>query len=582
MASGSNRDAERNGNDTMRVITALLLLLPSLLFAASGGMPFGARMPFGIPPLPQFSTQAVANVYGDANHYTYWIDQTHASATDAANPNGSPSTPRLTIPNPMVLTAGDVVQIRGTNYGLALIDVQATGGTVTAPIFITGGAFYPATTNLTYIGQLKFRDYSASNVVVEGLHVTGLMSAASGIPIHSICFRYNKWVMTGTDADGGSDAAAFAISSDIGGGFITVHSIVVLSNYVDHFGSYLGALEGDLSGIYVGNNSTNIWGIGNKFWRTSGDGIAGGANAANTSHHLYYGFNDIGWCRENAIDKKAVSDVIISENYLHDIHPPPVNITAGGEAVVLHEQNKTNTWVIFNTIANSECGVWTKDHYLSYVIGNVFSNIYWVSNVSQPTFDVSNSDMNGAAVRIGTIGGTVSHNTFFKCDIGIQNNGFGLILDNNLMANSPRTNFLGVITTDTTSAFSNNLIYATSGVPVLNWRGTAGSVATVEAAFSSQVGSNLTSNPQLSNAPLTVVLLNTSPAIDAARVVGAYADFFARYGRSISNDFYNVSRPINAWDIGAYESGTNESPSPVASRIGISGRAGAGTGRMGL
>lgn len=450
--------------------------------------------PLGFPPLPfGHPTQTVASVHGSNDHYTWWIDRDHPQATDRSNPRGTPQRPRATIPNPLVLTNGDVVQIRGGNYW-GLYDVAARG-TPERPVFIRGGRGWPATTNLTQVGQLKFRDYSSSNVIVENLHFTGLVSPARNLGaggLHNIAFRNSVYIRSGRDTDGGSDAAAYCIGSQPTGlaGQPFTWNIVVLSNKVDWFGDWRSIHEGDYSGVYIVGNCSNVFLIGNDISHTSGDGIAGGANAANTAHHIYEGYNRIWECRENGIDHKAVSHIYISENILWGFQPPATNQTANGEAIVLHEQAKTNTWVTFNTISNCQVGVLAKDHTKAYVVGNRFSDIHWRTQGAQPVFNPTSVDCNGAAIRVGCMDSVITDNEIVNCDLGIQTS-VGTQILRNAITNLTRPDSIWLNNSATGSMATGN-IFSSTNVIRLIWRGTHGPLSAVEAAFPTEVHGNQT------------------------------------------------------------------------------------------
>ena len=78
---------------------------------------------------------------GPDGPYTHYVDHDHPDATDVANPFGTPTTPRQTVPNLVNLAAGSVVEIHGGAFA-AQGALRGTG-TATAPIFIRGAPDEP-------------------------------------------------------------------------------------------------------------------------------------------------------------------------------------------------------------------------------------------------------------------------------------------------------------------------------------------------------------------------------------------------------------------------------------------------------
>lgn len=71
--------------------------------------------PIGIPE-PEFGIHETADAIYGPGYYTYYIDNTNPNATNTNNPKGTAARPRLTIPDPLILTPGDVVLIAGGAY----------------------------------------------------------------------------------------------------------------------------------------------------------------------------------------------------------------------------------------------------------------------------------------------------------------------------------------------------------------------------------------------------------------------------------------------------------------------------------
>lgn len=527
--------------------------------------------PIGYPPLPWGSpTQTVANTYGHENYFTYWINRESGNATDANNTYGNPTKPRATIPEPIVLLPGDVMHIEGSNYW----DVHNIASTATRawPAFVTGTNGWPASTNLTKFGQAKSRDYSSSNLVFQCLDATILLSPADSTKkFFNHAYRFGTYIRTGLDApyDGGSDAAAFSIGVTPAVDSV-VGNIVVLSNKVDWFGDWRSIQEGDWSGIYTVGMGTNLFYIGNEISHTSGDGIAGGANAANSARKIYIGYNHIYRCRENAIDIKALDDFFITQNVLWGFTPPETNKTSYGEAVILHEQPKTNAVFSHNVVSNCHMGLVAIVKNMA-VVGNTFSDIHWVSNTSASVFSPTDMDSYGAAIWMASGSGTNSivNNTITNCDIGIKNSSPNATIANNIISGCPSNTSIYINNSDSGAVGQFNLIHNPSGRATNIWSGTAGDVAVIAGVFGADFVGNKTNAPMFSTFP---ALQSSSPAVNGGTNVNFYTEFEARTGQNTAFDIVRTARPVaGKWDIGVYESVSVGAPAAPTSLAALGG-----------
>ena len=108
-------------------------------------------------------------------------------------------------------------------------------------------------------------------------------------------------------------------------------------------------------------------------------------------------------------------------------------------------------------------------------------------------------------------------------------------------------------------------LYSSDGWGVEYNGSTYGSIS----GFSSATGQEAhrrTGNPLFNGAPSDLSPQSSSPAVGNAyqAVEAAYTSFSTRYGRSIQYDFNGAARPIDTWDIGAYEYGSNATERPAA------------------
>jgi hypothetical protein len=356
-------------------------LIAVLLCAASVAH---AAMPRYIPE-PDWNWDAtVAEVYGSDGYYTHWVDSTHPSATDASNPNGSPTTPRATLPDMSALAAGSVVQVRGGPYTLSgLLTINGTAGTAEEPIFIRGESDSVRV-------ELQNQPTGDQRITITGqyLHfmffnMTGRDNPITIANTNHVTIRHNTITGTGTDVqDNGAVIAAAGASH-----------YVRAYNTISYCGDWDAMVENDMHALSVGSNQTYGWDIYNTVSYVGGDAVGNGHGANHTSHHLYIGGNHFHHCRENPIDLKEVHNVIISENEMHDAVPAPGSpSSAPGEAVVLHYgpddgEGPWAVWVVNNLIYSARMGIVSTSLWndstavLEYSGAPSLGTSWWIGNV---------------------------------------------------------------------------------------------------------------------------------------------------------------------------------------------------------
>ena len=353
-------------------------------------------------------------------------------------------------------------------------------GTAAAPV-IFRGVNAPRFTGVVTI--------SGSYVIVEGIDVDGGGVNLSGNHValrDSEVQRVNNRG-TATWVNGGNDVVIFRNR---------IHDNGVFSNS-----------ENDRHGVGGGGN--RIWILDNEIFRNSGDGVQFGHQARNQFGHIYIGRNTMYGDRENAVDIKEVSNVVISQNTMSGYR---ASSSSEGAAVVVHDC-PINTHVIFNTILDSHIGISSAS--LSSTCPRPV-NVRFIGNVIE--------NITGAAIQgwgSGKITAVVG-NTI----VGVGSFGIGL---DNLSAGS---------------VIENNLLWQVNGQAI----GTGGSVT---------VRNNLADimNPLFTDdGGHAYRLLIGSPAIDAGRLSGAYAAHRAVFGELIDVDHSGAPRPQGGqWDIGAHE-----------------------------
>ncbi|HVQ76388.1 MAG TPA: right-handed parallel beta-helix repeat-containing protein [Candidatus Binatia bacterium] len=305
--------------------------------------------------------------------------------------------------------------------------------------------------------------------------------------------------------------------------------VVVYGNRIHGNGDADSSSEADRHGVGGGGN--RIWIVDNEIYRNGGDSVQFGHNGGNRFGTIYIGRNVMHHDRENAVDIKEVSNVVISQNTMYGYR---ATSSSEGAAVVLH-YCPVNAQVIFNTIYDSSVGISA-------------SSLNSSCNSYRP-------------VKIGVIG-----NVIWNVGTGIQGWGSGkvaAIVGNTIYGTGGAG--INVANLGTGSVVENNILWSIQGRPTAFSGGTPA------------LRNNLldTANPQFVNPDAgDFHLRSTSPAIGAGVASAAYATYQSLYGVPISVDRDGVPRPSGGtWDIGAYEFVSGGTPSgPPAAPTGLTVR----------
>ena len=492
------------------------------------------------------------SVYEDADYYTHWIDNTHPSATDTSNPTGTPSVPRLTFPTMTGLAAGSVVQVRGGPYTGSTLNINGAG-TVSEPIFITGGTAYSG----AELRRAIRVNGAASYIIIEGLLFTTVdesvcqLNPTTNVEITKVCVRDCEFIGNGVDTGPGACCS-------YGTSFATqLSDLVWLRNKIHEFGDWTALTENDKHGYSGGINSTRIWHLDNEVYHCGGDAIQSGhgfSQDTNPTTKLYIGRNHFYECGENGIDIKQVHDLVISENNLHDF---PTDIDAG-QCMVLHYGPTTgqgcfNAWVLNNRFHDSNLGVTqsaNREDAPNFFIGNVFERI------------------TGAALSHNLTSGGASrcyHNTIVDCGQGHDFTSdiasleiAGDIVDQASIHIEVNT------TPDTRTAVKVCCYQGGSNVTIM-WEGSTYTTVSTWISSTSTGDGSIQSNPLFTNRAANDFSLQvTSPCIGIGEdMSGVNTTFQATFGGSVSilKDRNGTTRPNGVWDIGAYQYAT---PAPPA------------------
>jgi len=429
---------------------------------------------------------------------------------------GNETEPLCSLPG--IFAAGSVAEIHGGPYS------DNTGGT--KRIMVYGSADKPI-----FIRGEESRSEFTRNMVLMGHHaiLENLYVSNGGLTIripggHPYIYNNHSYLsIRNFEAEG----------SGIHAGSYAEH-IVIYNNEIHHGGNYASVVENDVHGTTAGGYSHYVWVVDNHIHHMGGDSFQTGHGANQTSSHIYIGRNDMHDDGENAVDLKDVTDVIVSENVMHDYYQPD-NPSADNVITVSHYgpsdhafRGTIRAWFLFNEMYNAEAASQTG--------GGGPKDIYYIGNIIH--------DIQGPAF-VGWSHGDVYFvgNTMYNVGAGIGDTGgsdIATIVDN-IFGNL--SNPIGSHITLSNTAHQANAI----------------------------VSNNLFQNPMNINTgcdncseadPLFVDAANgnfrlassDSRAVDSGGLSAVYAEFENLYGLDIAKDIDGRSRPFgNGWDIGAFE-----------------------------
>ena len=512
-----------------------------------------ASMPIGIPA-PQFGITESHRMYArpdctykygsdpepyrtaDSGPYTHYVDRAHRGATDSNNPFGTPNRPRRTVPvGP--LPPGSVVEIHGGGYGDQVFHGEGTAG---RPVFFRGPSF---DVKAEFRNQIAIRGQYliVENIYLQGHHVQIKVRATDTGAPHHVGIRRCEIAGDGRfDTDGGQAISIRGNSAH------KTHNIVIYDNHIHHHGDSRANTSQDRHGIAVTSYTSDIWILNNDIHHSQGDSvqIRGGTQGDGTNNHLvrriYVGRNVLHEDRENAVDIKQCSDVIISQNEMYGY----MRNTGDGDAVTIH-YGPSRVWLLFNRIHNCRRGIADSNSKGLYIIGNVFYDIEsWAVNLW------------------GKYAKHVINNTIYRCGGGIayEFSGYPCHMINNIIADmtaAGRHVFVEKPASCHVSEMHHNLLYQPDGEIVIEWpKGKRyNDVGWFNSASRKGEGC-IRSDPKFRNpGMLDLRLLSESKAINAGASIQGYVDLYTQlYGLDVSVDFSGVARPqdqVN--DIGAFE-----------------------------
>lgn len=336
--------------------------------------------PIGIP-VPSFG---LTNTVSDTA-YTHWVDN---SGTCSNASNGTPALPRCTIP--ATVPAGSIVQVRGGPYTYAANILWTSPGSSAQPSYIRGPSAGPRPHLINPTRKLAV---GGSYVVVEyfDLETRILVNASTD---HHIVVRHNAIY-----------GQALANCATLAGS-----DSVLWENEIHH------CTGDDRHGVSVSAGSQRAWVLENTIHHFGGDGFQACHNCSlNPPRDVYIGRNVITGGRENAVDLKWITNVVVSENIGYGFRPAPAHVPwcasdgsfciadpssgSDGAAVVIgSDGGPTNAWVLYNDIFDSQIGIRHESSCVgatcsagtgpAYTIGNRIHDILGDALVAEKTTGV--------------------------------------------------------------------------------------------------------------------------------------------------------------------------------------------------
>jgi len=354
--------------------------------------------PIGIPA-PAFGIDdshtmyAGQNGYSDAGNgpYTHYIDNS-AGCSDSGNPNGSPGSPRCSVPT--TLAAGTVVEIHGGPYTDNGTIIWNINGTPLQPVFVRGTG---ANARPEFIGP-KIQLIGSYGIVeyIDGNQVDVEWPG----PSDHISLRHSHI----------HDHPGTGAIVDNGQGTFTV----IYNNEINNHGVIPSAK--DRHGIFSGPLTDNVWIVDNHIHHNSGDAIQfchGCVGNGTGPSNIYIGRNLMHHDEENAIDlKEFIGPVIISENTIHSYVTGP--FSGSGEAIRINDEGSQGAvWLIYNDVSASNVGIQPNGSNANvYIIGNILHDIQEAAIGPDGDFAINNTIYNTVDGFMG--GGEFTSNIIYN------------------------------------------------------------------------------------------------------------------------------------------------------------------------
>jgi hypothetical protein len=517
----------------------------TLLFLSATAWGRDWRQPVGIPAPPfGVSEDAPARPNPWSKAVAGWYYIADGNCTDDNNANGYPGHPRCTIPSP--LAAGSVVEIHGTINTRQFVVAQ---GTPARPVWVRGE---------DYASRPKFTQgvgIAGSYVIVENLYSGPAGPDATGFGM-GVPEGNDHIVIRDSELSGNLNrGGGIGLGSWSYKGTEWVDNVVIDHVLIHDLGNL--ASDDDSHCITLNGSVRNVWVTNSTLHHCSGDAIQMEAqrNRADKIHNIYYGRNVAYNNRQTGGWVKHATDVIFSQNVVHDIRNNPTGYLG---TCLGAQYDHGNIWFLFNTLYNCDQGIRRGSGDTGagagpvYIIGNLLYHIHAPARVVNRKWDA------GAIINTNDARTYVVGNTIYDVDAGVNvPHGTVDVIDNIIAGRSNALNHeLWYEQTPAAAVISHNRFYVRSGAYRFAWGATDfTSLGAFRGASAKCQKGCSTGDPAFVSADRDFHLQSRSAAIGAGIESEVYAAFQARYGIDIRRDIEGVRRgPNRAWDIGAYQS----------------------------
>ncbi|MFN8095216.1 MAG: right-handed parallel beta-helix repeat-containing protein [Vicinamibacteria bacterium] len=492
--------------------------------AASWAAPIGVPAPsFGVaeeaPPPPEpWSSAATSRGFA-----FYYVCPSCPGAIDLLNSHGHPGHPRASIPSEVAGPA--VVVLDGAFDAKVAFTANGSAG---EPVFLTSrDPSQPARLRSLSVERGSF-------LIIERLWI-GPRDAGDDDFGFYVAEGASHVALRRSELAGNSHRAGGVVVGSWGyRGAGSASQIVIDGNHVHDLGDVASADDQDAHCVTLNGSSDHVWVTHNRLERCSGDAIQVEAQRGRRAsiHHVYYGANTASANRQSGGWVKNATDVIFSQNVVHDFAA-----SSGGPGSCFGFQYDAEyVWFLFNegyrcSIGINIAGADDDPGQYAYVIGNVLHDIH------APT---TNPYQSGAMVIRGGTNVFVVNNTMYDVDSGVNMppGTPNVYYTNNIIASRRQPGTYDLYVEGRTRVDARNNIFGANarfseGGGTRAYLGDPKLVSPATGDFRPQPG---------------------SPAVDAGIPSAAYEAFQSRYGLSLAVDHAGRPRPAGAaWDIGAFE-----------------------------
>lgn len=539
------------------IIAYLWFLTPALAYDPPVGIPnpadhWGGTIDPIDDPVPESAT--ICTNWPDEDSNCYHIDNTGACSDSG---QGSPSAPRCTVPDGITMSAGQYMEIHGGAGPYTDNNTHdiAANGTDAQPVWIVG----KDNPILRSSGENHALAVSGSYYFVDGVSMDRNEQGFSfAYPTDRGVFRNAAIVGEGTKGTYGSQISSSGIDSSRENNYVLIYNIKM-----SEIGQWDVDDNADTHGIKLRNNINYAWVLDSEIYHCQGDSVQTGEasiTGVDAPTHIYIGGNTFYENKENGIDIKDGSDIIMSQNVIYDMDNDFGDDSASG--IVIHEE-ADHIYAINNRVYNCGIGIITTTSTNTWFIGNQVFDIHGST-------DPEDHYGRGVAIHFrGSSSGGAINNTIYDCDKGIQLTSIagGFQCSNNIVSHRSDPLAYDLMIQDTADAqIDYHLLYANGGSRIL-WSSTAYTrVADFQAAQGQCANCPVEEDPLFSRPAEGIFMLQSgSPAIGQGVSHPIYAQVQSRYDISINTDFVGTTRPQEGrWDIGALEhkEGQTQTPSP--------------------